>query len=265
MFSLAKFLPTNGASLTSTSSARLRLETVSRRCKLIVLEDRLKCIQILETFNGQSCHTPLLIQGLRGLTAAEAQQELFLLERLIDECEAMNLKRLECEVHLIWLCVQLVLRNFGLSTTDAIIKHHLQRSRALCKSYPDSAGLLAPIFRNVQRATDPHSKDNRTFYAWDFKALFWQLPKYQTGALAKCPHGHLYSSLTWTDCPECGREVIVASGPAPMPLKTDDFLLAMKTLPRRFNADAYRRKPLTENQNLENGIAVQKEEVKVGR
>lgn len=240
MASLVLFLPSVIIHCTPHLSIRLRFDALFQRCRLITLEESVRMIKALEVIAKESQHTSFLIEGLRDLTIIEAEHHLLELEKIISECETRYLKRLQCEALLLCSCFQLVLRELGVDDATNNTDLNLHRARTLCQTFPDSAGLLSPIYLAIQRSMDSKRKDVETLYAKECKDIFWSWPKHHTGALTKCLHGHVYSSRTWSDCPECGREIEKPENLPVIPLQAEDFVLAMRTVPAAFDATAYR-------------------------
>ena len=221
-------------------SYRLRFEALFFRSRLIILEESLKMLEILRDMSDDSEHTTVLIRGLQSMTNDEANIRIKVLNSIIAECEIKNLKRLEVEVRLIQICFHIVLRNLG-AATHLSMEASLHRTLRLCKTYPDTAGILLPTY-NAISAIVHGERHFGNLYARGSTRTWWSWPAHKVGSLKECVHGHQYSMLTWSGCPECGREI--TSSPTPEPtdpeklLKADAFVAAMRT--RTFCATSYR-------------------------
>ena len=219
---------------------RLRFEVLFVRTRLIVLEESLRMLDALRIMNDDSEHTSILIQGLRSLTHDEANQHIRALNSTITECTSRNLKRLETEVRLIQMCLHILLRDLG-AASDLGWEASLHRILSLCKTFPDTAGVLTSTYNSlnmVVKGTQRHGN----LYMRGSRGIWWSWPVHKVGSLTECANGHQYSTLTWPGCPECGREVVFSPEPKPVDskefLKEKAFVAAMRT--QSFDSASYR-------------------------
>ena len=243
MTSLALFLNGSNNFCGPNAALKLRLDTLYQRCRLIVLEESVRIVKTLEAMTEQSQHTTVLVEGLRHLTITQARHQLWQLASIVAECEMKHLKRLECEARLIQACFHLVLRELGEANATSKADENLHKAQRLCDTYPETAGLLLPTYENIRRSFSPDRRKVKTFYAREFKDIWWYWPRHKEGALKQCLNGHTYSGLTWSECPECGREVEKPESLPPTPLQDQAFVVAMKTVPASFDGSSYRRQP----------------------
>lgn len=236
---LANFLgvPAETNQIEMTLPYRLRFDALYYRARLISLEEGIKTIESLRKIANASQHTLLLVEGIQRMTIHEAKEHLPKLSLVIEICETKNLKRLEAEIRLIQICYHNVLKEVGtLSGLD--IEASFRRTLDLCQRYPDTAGLLLSTW-SAMRDVVSGIRRYSNMYTQNARDIWWTWPRHKIGHLQHCRYGHPYSSLVWTDCPECGREVPKKVPVSPNTfLKEKEFVEAMKS-PITFDANAY--------------------------
>lgn len=242
MASLAIFFGHSDKWCNSKMPFRPRLDLVFQRCRLIILMESVRIVNTLVALSQQSRHTAVMVKGLRALTIDQAEHQILEVANIIVECQQKRSKRLECEARLLQACYHLILRELKIKESSASIEESMREAQNLCLRYPDTAGLLLPAYRNINRSLTQLRGTVNTFYEAEFQHVWWMWPKHQIGALEQCLNGHLYSSLTWSYCPECGREVERPKELPLKPLQDLEFRLAMKASPVSFDGAAYRRR-----------------------
>ena len=219
---------------------RLRFEVLFFRSRLIILEESLRMLSALRSMDDDSEHTSVLIRGLRSLTQDEANQHILSLNNIITECDFKNLKRLEAEAHLMQVGFYILLGHLG-AAIDLGCEASLNRILILCSTFPDTAGLLLPTYNSIKMMINGQ-QCRGTLYTRGWKGVWWSWPAHKVGSLKQCVHGHQYSTSTWPDCPECGREVVFSPEPKAVDskefLKESAFVAAMAT--QTFSATSYR-------------------------
>ena len=241
MVSLTSFFNGSNKLCNSKMPFRMRMDSIFQRCRLITLIESIRMVKTLEVLSQQSRHTTVMIEGLRDLTISQAEHQISEMAHIIAECQEKSLKRLECEAHLLHSCFHLVLRELGDKKSDHSAEDNMKKAQDLCAKYPDTAGLLLPACYNIKRSLNPMWRTIKTFFDAEFKDVWWHWPQHHVGALEQCPNGHLYSSLAWSDCPECGRRVEKPEDLSSTPLLDQEFVVAMKTISTGFDGTAYRR------------------------
>ena len=196
-------IPTAPDEFDMNSPYRLRFDALFYRSRLIVLEESLRMLVALKDTRQTSQHTLLMTEGMKNMTISEAQVHLAALRNTITECQSKDMRRLEAEFHLIQLCFHIVLKDAGVMS-ELEVDASLRKIWDLCRTYPDSAGLLTNTYaamkdhiRGVRRHMDLYSSRN-VWSSW---------PRHTTGDLQHCKYGHSYSGTTWDSCLECGRDV----------------------------------------------------------
>lgn len=219
---------------------RLRFEALFFRGRLIILEESLRMLGALRAMNDDSEHTTVLIRGLQSLTRDEASMNIKALNSIITECEMRNLKRLEAEVRLIQMCFHILLKDLG-ATSTLSVEVSLRQTLSLCRSYPDTAGVLVMTYNAIKLVLNDERRHGN-LYSQGSTRIWWSWPAHRVGSLKECVHGHQYSTLTWPGCPECGRKVVFSPHPEPVEpqvfLKEDAFVAAMRT--QTFSSASYR-------------------------
>ena len=219
---------------------RLRFETLFVRSRLIILEESLRMLDALRSMNDDSKHTSVLIRGLQSLTQDEASNQIKLLNSIITECATRNMKRLEAETRLIQIWFHILLRDLG-AASNFSVEASLLRTLCLCRTYPDTAGVLLMTYNTTKRVVNGELRHGN-LYAQCSTRIWWSWPAHKVGSLEECVNGHQYSTSTWPGCPECGREVLFSQKAEPVNskkyLKEDAFVAAMQT--QSFGAASYR-------------------------
>ena len=205
----------------------------------MTLEDSVRILGHLERLPIQSQHMGILVKLLRETAIDSGQKAFDQIACLVEACQSRHLKRLECEMHLISVCFTLALRGID-PATPSEQNDHLSLARELCQTYPDTAGLLAPIFERIHQSVQNERNSVKTYYARRFKDLFWSWPAHKIGTLQRCENGHVYSRQTWPECPECGRYVLRQEDAPPTELHDQDFVTAMQSMTTSFDVSAYR-------------------------
>ena len=195
---------------------RLRFDILLRRARLVTLQEAVRMMNTIRIKGDPSQHAAVLMQFLRDITLDEAAKHIATLAASIMECEAKNLKRLEAEARLIQISFHLVINSLDETSNLQDIESSLRRTLDLCQTYPDTAGLLLPNYTNI-KAVIQGTRKHEGMYTKDSHKVWWTWPKHLLGSLTHCRNGHPYSAATWSDCPECGREV-----KKPEPKKKDD-------------------------------------------
>ena len=143
------------------SPYRLRFDALFYRSRLIVLEESLRMLVALKDTRQTSQHTLLMTEGMKNMTISEAQVDLAALRDTTTECQSKDMRRLEAEFHLIQLCFHIVLKDAGVMS-ELEVDASLRKIWDLCRTYPDSAGLLTNTYaamkdhiRGVRRHMDP--------------------------------------------------------------------------------------------------------------
>ena len=222
--------------ITTSCSYQLRFDALYCRARLMILEEDLKMVDALKALENPYQHTMTLIEGIQQIVVFEAKQHIAKLQSMIIECEGNQLKRLECEVRLTQMHFHLLLRPAGISN-DSGVETSLHKIRSLIRTYPDTAGQYLDIYRNTKAIVDGRQPNGNVDEALT-RRLWWSWPKHKIGHLKHCTHGHPYSGKTWTECPECGRE-ITKSKMEKVCLKEIEFVVAMRD--HHFNTKAWQR------------------------
>lgn len=178
----------------------------------------------LKAMRNPSDHTLIMIGAIEDMTVTEAKEHVAALKNFISDCEEKNLKRLEAEFRLIQACYHFVLSELG-TPPDYDVDASLSKTEALCKSFPDTAGLLMSTHIAIKTVVAGGQRPTNLFKARD---IWWTWPRHRVGYLKHCVFGHPYSSETWSGCPECGREAQRTEPADPQKfLKENDFVAAM--------------------------------------
>ena len=190
------------------SAYDLRFYTLLYRARLIVLEESSRILVTLRTMRNDSRHTSVMVEGIQRLTVREAKEYLVGIHRIVVDCRAKNLKRLEVEARLIQLCFYVLLRNLG-QNSDLNVHTSIDRILHLCQTYPDTAGLLSHLCNTVKEVI-AGVRSEANFYTKELESTWWVGPKWpvrQVTHIEYCRYGHIYSNVETADCPECGRKV----------------------------------------------------------
>ena len=189
-----------------------------------MLEEALKIVKTLRNMRDPTEHTRLMISGIERIASIEAKQHLASLTAIVEGCESNYLKRLEAEARLVQSGIHLVITELG-AVSDYDIDASLSKIGTLCQTYPDTAGLLMSTYIAMRTAARGGQRQTNIYKARD---IWWSWPKYNTGSLTWCSFGHPYSGEMWSDCPDCGREVVKTEAANPQKfLKEMDFMAAM--------------------------------------
>ena len=221
--------------LNATSSPfKLRFDFLYHRCRLVTLEDAALLSRHIVKLGHTTQHSNALAQGLELLVKEQALDNIHALNSKITHCESLGLKRLEAELRLSQMCFHMLLKatsiDSGVNTSTS-----MKRFLLLCQKYPDTAGELYPSYRALLKYMDGGTAPKRLYdlYAGDTRGLWRDLGRHKIGALKYCKNNHPFSSTTFADCPECGREVDVLPPREPINynnfLYEDAFLAAMMT------------------------------------
>lgn len=163
-------------------------------------------LRVLEAIGSTSQHMKTLIQGLRDITVIQARDNISAIQSSIGECKSRTLKRLEVEMRLLQLAFHMVLVVLGTDSKLEIL-YCKDQIKSLCTTYPDTAGkfhrsymALNPSIHCGKLLNDINYKDT-----WEY----WRKwGKYETGDVMYCRFGHPFSGKNFSDCPECGKEVV---------------------------------------------------------
>ena len=205
---LAVYIDNRTVITAAVSPYKLRFDFLYFRCRLITLEDGLKIYQYLNKFSGFDKHTLIMAEALRFKLLEQSSGEITSLNERINECDKRHLVRLEVEFRIIQLCLHMILS--ALSTDSGLdISASKKRTSDLCRRFPDTAGKLLKSFQSLRTYLDggPAPKHLHDLYQSEVRELWRNYGKHIIGSLQHCCHGHPYSSATFSDCPECGREV----------------------------------------------------------
>jgi len=188
-----------------------RYRLVYYLCRLVTLEDALKVFQHLQTLGELDRHTATLMEGLKAKILDHSLAEVKSLETTIASSKAANLPRVEAELRIVQLGLHLVLNGISIgSGVDE--KASIAAVGLLCQRYPDSAGKMFGPLKDLEHRLKGGSTiaSCLDIYRSGSKELVRGLGKHQVGGLKNCQHHHFYSSMSFSSCPECGREVKIA-------------------------------------------------------
>ncbi|MCJ1252883.1 hypothetical protein MMC24_000689 [Lignoscripta atroalba] len=229
---LARFLDNPGILKKPRSAFKIRYDFLYYRCRLITLEDASQLCRYITKLGQSTQHSSTLAEGLRMLIKEQALKNIKALEIRISDCNSLNLKRLEVELRLAQVCFHMLCR--FLDTDSGVdVKASLRRVALLCQRYPDTAGNLYRSYRTIKAYVDGGPAPKRLYdvYGNETRGLWRDLGKHKTGNLAYCVYDHPYSTSTFPNCPECGKEVDAPPPREPIDynsfLHEDDFLAAM--------------------------------------
>ena len=173
----------------------------------------LRAVECLSGNDGQSRSTEILAEGVKTVTIPIIARKLQSIDDCITASQLHGLKRLEVELRLYKAAGALVLDKAGIVAPLEAAVQNLHVAQDLCDQYHLTAGLFTKVCKSISKIlTDEKVKFNyRSTTPTDHPIFFglteqhwWQWPKYQTGALTSCEHGHPYSSTNRQHCPECG-------------------------------------------------------------
>lgn len=202
---LAEFFGNSEILASSNLPFKIRHDSLFFRCRLITLEESARICRLLENLGKTSQHMTTLFQGLRDMTITQAFENTINIQSSIAECEAQSLKRLEVELRLIQLSFHIILTTLG-NTSHVDVKASLEKVRVTCTEYPDTAGIFFPMYRSYKISSESMSP-TKEFDSKDGRE-FWRLwGRHEIGHVKYCLFGHPFSSKTFSDCPECGRQV----------------------------------------------------------
>ena len=205
---LATFIDNENILTAAVLPYRLRFDLLYFRCRLITLEDGLKMFHYLDQLSRLDKHTLIMAEALKFKILEQSTGEIESLGERIEECEKRHLIRLEVELRLVQLCLHMILANLS-SDSGIDIPASKKRVSDLCRRFPDTAGKLLKSFQLLRAYLDggPAPKRLYDLYSRDVRELWWNYGKHKVGSLCHCPYGHPYSEPTFSECPECGREV----------------------------------------------------------
>ena len=212
---------------------RLRHDFLYYRCRVVTLDEALQLFLFMQTLDQTHPHTAIITEGLRIKVTEQALENIKGLESKITKSETLNLKRLEVEFRLLQVSFHMIAR--GLNTDSHLdVAASFQKIIKLCSRYPDTAGRLLPNFVSIKAYYDGGSAPKRlqNWHAMDVRELWKNWGSHKVGYLVHCPFGHPYSTATFADCPECGREIMP---PDPEPIAShnkflyeEEFLAAIR-------------------------------------
>lgn len=161
----------------------------------------------LNSLKDPSEQIQALVDGLLEFTRKDCLQNVAATGTAIAKCDEKNAKRLEVELRLIQIALHLFGQCIG-ATSGLEIKQSCEKVMQLCQQYPDTAGKFVGSLRNLERSLqDPRSLGQLYRLSSDKSEIWDQWREHQVGHLARCQHGHPFSTVTFDGCPECGREV----------------------------------------------------------
>ena len=198
---------------------KLRYDFLYYRCREVTLEDALQLFQHMRELDQTSRHIAIITEGLRIKILEQSLENIRGLASRIIDSEASNLKRLEVELRLLQISFYMIVRALD-TDNDLDVPASLTRIKHLCAQYPDTAGNLSQAFRS-QKAYYEGGPAPKHFIEWNrtsVEELWKKWGSHKVGHLQYCRFGHPYSTETFKDCPECGRE----ARPAP-PKKVVDY------------------------------------------
>ncbi|MCJ1307437.1 hypothetical protein MMC25_001083 [Agyrium rufum] len=189
----------------------------------------------LRTINSSSRIASIVRASLRLKILDQANTYSVSLAELIDRCHFAYLKRLEVELRLIdiafrsmssrLLDVESPIRN------DPIVAS-IDRVKQLCGTFPDTAGLFAPLYLELDLVVK-NGQALLSIQGWasELASGLWHgFSKANPNYRVVCPYRHPYFESTFSDCPECGREVVYQPtkdadpvGAKPQLLGSNDF------------------------------------------
>lgn len=221
---------------------RLRLDVLFFRARLIIVEENLRMATSLRKGSKVSQHSAIMSELIQRTTAMEAKKRSEELRHVIQECELKDLSRLEAEARLVQVCFYIVLRGVGaVSVLEA--DDSFRRILNLCQSYPDTAGRLLSSYSTIRDIVGG-TRYEANMYTESVRNVWWKLPEHRIGNLRHCGNGHPYSSMTGSDCSECGRKVPKVPKTKMVDpntlLKENDFMVAMKANSNAINCKSWR-------------------------
>ncbi|MCJ1432453.1 hypothetical protein MMC27_001809 [Xylographa pallens] len=185
----------------------LRYDLVYFQCRLVTLKDALQVYQYLLKLKPTDQHTSIIAEGLRIKIQEQSVGEILSLGRKITASKDLHLKRVEVELRIIQLGVHMILKKLdvisGLNVSASLSNIH-----ELIRSFPDTAGKLLRTFISFRTCVNNGTIPARfaDLYTKDTKELGPLFKQHKMGTLHYCVHKHPYSSSTFVDCPECGKE-----------------------------------------------------------
>ncbi|KAL9044740.1 MAG: hypothetical protein Q9214_002142, partial [Letrouitia sp. 1 TL-2023] len=185
---------------------KLRLDYLDCQCSLIGIQDWTKIASRLADGEDRSQHTNVMIDGLRAIATRQAADCVVTLEVAIMKCVQKGLKRLEAEMRLLQVCVQITLATLKHKPQDGI-SETLNTVSELCMEYPTSAGVLRPVLKSVQWKCEGRQSSYDVFNI-ESSLLWIKWGNYTLGSLKYCRLGHPYSGADFPQCPECGKRAL---------------------------------------------------------
>ncbi|KAI9724422.1 MAG: hypothetical protein M1812_000490 [Candelaria pacifica] len=215
----------------------LRLELLFRRCRLETLLEARRMADFLHRQDDPTSHLQTMAQGLLSTTEEQSVQNVDRITIAIKECRNRQLPALEAEFTLTQLAFHVVGKKNGVDITFDTSKSY-ERALHLCGKFPDTAGKFFRNFRLAKRSLDGLDPPKQMYAAEPIE--HWKKwSRHVTGHLTFCDHHHPYSSATFEDCPECGRET--SSVLAPEPVDYEKYLdkhAFLKAMERKAGASA---------------------------
>ena len=193
-------------------SFKLRHDLLYYFCRCTVIEEAVRLYQHLLGINGSNRQVEIVKIGLRMKAQDQIKRYLEAIKNCIHQSEELNLKRLEVEFRLVQVTFWLILRHDLHLEIGLDVSSSLKRCQVLCGTWPDSAGLFAPILKILQARCESKGRP-LPICEWNqssLRALWRGWGKYgHTGRLEFCRKGHHpYPMVSFRGCPECGREVV---------------------------------------------------------
>ena len=201
---MAKFLGNPDILPTYNLPFKLRFDSLYFRCRLIILEESVRMIDLTDVLRTTSQHMLALNEGLRILTMTETHKHVAAIHTTIEQCNLKGIKRLEVELRLMQASFNLILRSLS-SFDNKDIETTMAKTLSLCIKYPSTAGMFMSAYKSAKLALDGHSSPTN-LYAKETRSFWWKWRDYELGNLNSCVFGHPYSGTTFGGCPECGRE-----------------------------------------------------------